>query len=193
MNLGVWIRSARLDYKSGRLDEANIQRLEAIGMIWDVNQTQWERQYRAAQAYYREHGHLRIADGYVTPDGVRLGTWIRRLRQCYKQEKLPAVQIRRLEAIGMVWDGVSDRQERNYQAALDYYREHGDLKVPVNYIDSDGFRLGWWVVSLRRAYRKGSLDREQIDELERIGMLWSVPERGRKPGRTKTEHTQENS
>ena len=172
--LGVWIRSARNNYKSGRLDDASIQRLESIGMIWDVNQTQWERQYQAAQTYYREHGHLRIAPGYVAPDGICLGTWIQRLRKWHKQNKLTADQVKRLESIGMIWDGVSDRRERNYQAALAYYREHGHLKVPVNYVNSEGLRLGWWVVSIRRAYKKGTLDREQIDRLERIGMLWSV-------------------
>lgn len=180
--LGAWIRSARNDYKSGRLDEASIRRLEAIGMVWDVRQTQWDRQYQAAQAYYREHGHLRIAPGYVTPDGKCLGTWIQRVRQWYKQKKLTADQIKRLEAIGMIWDGVSDRRERNYQAALAYYREHGDLKVPTNYVNADGLQLGWWVRGVRKAYQKGTLDREQIDKLESIGMLWSISGQSVKPG-----------
>ena len=243
MYLGQWIQSVRKDYKSGRLDEDSIQRLESIGMVWDVEQTQWEQQYRAAEAYYREHGDLnilsryktpdgfllgrwlqrmrrdyrdgvleqeyierlesigiiwdmqdsrweeyyraahlyfqehgdlRIAPGYVAPDGICLGTWIQRLRQWYKQKKLTAEQIKQLEDIGMIWDGTLDRRERSYQAAQDYYREHGNLKVPVNYVNADGLHLGWWVKGVRRAYRKGTLDREQIDKLERIGMLWST-------------------
>ena len=74
----------------------------------------------------------------------------------------------------MIWDGVSDRRERNYQAALDYYQEHGNLKVPADYVNADGLHLGWWLKGVRRAYRKGTLDREQIDKLERIGMLWNA-------------------
>ena len=188
--LGVWIRSA---HKSGRLDEASIRRLEAIGMVWDVNQTQWERQYQAAQAYYREHGHLRISPKHVTPDGISLGTWVQRIRKCYKQNKLTAGQIKRLEAIGMIWDGVSDRRERNYQAALDYYQEHGNLKVPANYVNADGLQLGWWVRGVRSAYRKGTLDREQIDKLERIGMLWNTSGQSGQPGQIESEYVQENS
>lgn len=179
--LGVWIRSARNNYKSGRLDEANIRRLEAIGMVWNVNQTQWERQYQAAQTYYREYGHLRIAPSYVDPDGICLGTWIQRLRRCYKRKKLTVRQIKSLEMIGMIWDGASDRRERNYQAALAYYREHGNLKVPANYVNADGLQLGWWVRGVRKAYQKGALDREQIDRLERIGMLWSTSRPSGKP------------
>lgn len=190
--LGLWIQSARKDYKSGRLDEDNIRRLEAIGMVWDVKQTQWERQYQAAQDYYREHGHLRIAPGYVTQDGICLGTWVQRVRQWHKQKKLTAGQIKRLESIGMIWDGVSDRWERNYQAALVYYREHGNLKVPDNYANDDGLHLGWWVRGVRKAYLKGTLDREQIDKLERIGMLWNSSGQSRKPGQMGSEYTQEN-
>lgn len=180
--LGVWIRSARNDYKSGRLEKASIRRLEAIGMVWNVNQTQWERQYRAAQAYYQEHGHLRIVPKYVTQDGICLGEWIQRLRRCYKENKLTTGQIKSLEAIGMIWDRASDRRERNYRAALEYYQEHGNLKVPANYVNADGLQLGWWVRGVRSAYRKGTLDKEQIDRLEQIGMLWNASKPGGKPG-----------
>ena len=179
--LGAWIRSARDDYRTGRLDETIIRRLEAIGMVWDIRQMQWERNYQAAQIYYREHGHLRVEKEYLTPDGISLGSWVERLRHWYKQNKLTERQIKRLEMIGMVWDGVSDRWERNYQAAIDYYREYGDLKVPVKYVSADGLNLGRWIQCTRRSYRNGFLNREQIDRLERIGMLWSVSERSEKP------------
>lgn len=164
----------RRDYKNGVLEKEYIERLEAIGITWDMQDSRWEEYYRAAQLYYEEHGHLRVAPGYVAPDGTCLGTWIQRVRQWYKQGKLTAGQIRRLESIGMIWNGASDRWERNYQAALDYYREYGNLKIPAEYVNADGLHLGWWVKGVRRAYQKGTLDRDQIDKLDRIGMLWSV-------------------
>ena len=170
--LGAWIRSARDDYRCGRLDEASIRCLEAIGMVWDVRQMQWERNYQAAKVYYQEHGHLRVEKGYLTPDGISLESWIERLRKWYKLNRLTERQIKRLEVIGMVWDGISDRWERNYQAAIDYYQEHGDLRVPVNYVSVDGLNLGRWIQSTRKSYRNGFLNKEQIDKLEQIGMLW---------------------
>lgn len=132
-----------------------IAALDKLGMVWDARQTQWERQYQAALAYYREHGHLRVGKGFVTRDGICLGTWIQMVRQCYKQKKLTAGQIKRLEAIGMVWDEVSGRWERNYQAAQAYYHEHGNLKVPVSYDNEEGFHLGRWVQDVRKSYRRG--------------------------------------
>ena len=81
-----------------------------------------------------------------------------------------------LDRLGMVWDGISDRWERNYHAAMDYYREHGNLKVPPTYVSADGLNLGRWIQSSRKSYRNGMLDRDQIDRLERIGMLWNASE-----------------
>ena len=93
-----------------------------------------------------------------------------------------------MEAIGMVWDGISDRWERNYQAATDYYQEDGDLKVPTKYVSADGLNLGMWIKSTRKSYRNGFLNREQIDRLDRIGMLWNTSAQSRKPVQMGTEY-----
>lgn len=103
------------------------------------------------------------------------------MRKKYKQKKLPDGQIRRLETIGMRWDGAADQRERTYRAALDYYREHGNLKIPANYVDANGLHLGWWVRGMRRAYQRGTLDREQIERLESIGMIWDTSKQNGKP------------
>ena len=93
----------RRDYRKGVLKKDAVRRLEALGIIWDIRDRQWEEFFWAAQQYYLEHGNLRIAPSYVDADGKCLGTWVQRLRRWYKQGKLSAGQIRRLEGIGMVW------------------------------------------------------------------------------------------
>ena len=90
----------------------------------------------------------------------------------------------------MVWDGASDRRERNYQAALDYYQENGDLNVPYDYMTSDGLHLGWWVKYIRKAYWAGKLDREQIKYLESIGMMWGPPRQDKKPTQVDPRYAQ---
>ena len=56
-----------------------------------------------------------------------------------------------------------------------YHREHGDLNVPVAYVDPDGIRLGAGLNNLCRP-RKGKdtvkLTDEQIGRMESIGMDW---------------------
>ncbi|MFD7445919.1 Helicase associated domain protein [Streptomyces sp. NPDC059909] len=71
---------------------------------------------------------------------------------------------------------------RGIDAALTYTRAHGDLKVPYDFTvpDTDhwpaglaGFPLGRWIAEARRAYGQGRLDEDRIEQLDRLGMIWS--------------------
>ena len=62
---------------------------------------------------------------------------------------LSAERIQQLDEIGMVWDIPDYLWEENYAAAVRYHREHGNLDVPKDYVDSEGIRLGRWLITLR--------------------------------------------
>ncbi len=104
----------RRDYKNGVLEKEYMERLEAIGITWDIADRQWEEYYGAARCYYQEHGNLRIAPKYTASDGTRLGLWIQRMRKKYKQKKLTGEDVSRLEAIGMIWS-TSDHIAKSIQ------------------------------------------------------------------------------
>lgn len=62
-----------------------------------------------------------------------------------------------------------------YAVAQAYYRSHGDLHVPSNYVTPEGVRLGAWVNRQRRirdGKARGSLTPERIRALDAIGMNW---------------------
>ncbi len=182
--LGSWITTQRLvrsGRQAGRLTEEQIARLDSIGMVWENRlETAWERHFKQAEAYYQEHGDLLVPVKYVTADGFKLGKWISNLRDQYangeKRTVLTEERVQRLNAIGMQWDAHSVRWEQNYLEALRYYKEHGDLNVPVGYKTDTGFCLGAWVRNLRQARQGKSRNRpltdEQISRLDAIGMQW---------------------
>ncbi|MFJ6862454.1 DEAD/DEAH box helicase [Streptomyces werraensis] len=80
---------------------------------------------------------------------------------------------------------------RGIEAAVIYQRLHGDLKVPFTYRvpggnDQDqvvegeewpatlaGFPLGQWIADNRRFHARGRLERDRIEQLEKLGMIWS--------------------
>lgn len=78
---------------------------------------------------------------------------------------------------------------RGVEAAVIYAREHGDLRVPFTYrvpgVDDqeakDGgwpasladFPLGQWTADNRRFYARGNMDEERVEQLEKLGMIWS--------------------
>ncbi len=184
--LGAWLNTVRTWRKSGQhpnyLTEERIRELDALGMIWSVLDYQWERNYAAAEAYYREHGNLEVSSRYQSEDGVQLGSWLSRQRGLRngtdKGIPLTEKQIVRLEAIGMVWDARTESKWNHaYEAAEEYVATHGDFLIPATYRTEAGFQLGSWVQRQRRAFRKGTLTKEREVRLNRIGMIWEAERR----------------
>ncbi|MFD7669275.1 Helicase associated domain protein, partial [Streptomyces sp. NPDC059788] len=78
---------------------------------------------------------------------------------------------------------------RGIEAAVIYAREHGDLKVPFTYrvpggegqaVEAEGwpaslagFPLGQWIADNRRFYARGDMDADRVEQLEKLGMVWS--------------------
>lgn len=184
-SLGNWIYTQRKVYAGvqyGNLDESRVARLEAIGMVWDsARDLSWQRYYEAAKNYYDEHGNLKVVVTDVTTDGIRLGQWIANLRSYRKSgirsAYLTQERIQALDRIGMVWDVPDYLWEENYAAAMQYYREHGNLDIADRYCTKNGLRIGTWLRK-QRMLRQGkavgaALTDEQIRRLDSIGMIWS--------------------
>lgn len=174
IKLGCWISHLRIAKRgTGRnvITEEQIQRMNLIGMAWDADEERWQIGLQAAREYYRENRHLRVPAAYVTKDGFALGKWIRLKRRQYKAGSLRADYIRSLECIEMQWDIHSGRWMQMYEAAKQYYCEHGNLEVPSRYRLESGQDLGTWLSKCRR--ERETLTPERIALLEQIGMRWN--------------------
>jgi superfamily II DNA or RNA helicase len=78
---------------------------------------------------------------------------------------------------------------RGIEAAALYNRLHGNLKVPFTYrvpggedqaVEAEGwpasltgFPLGQWIADARRFYARGDMDEDRVEQLEKLGMVWS--------------------
>ncbi|MCH5272404.1 MAG: Helicase associated domain protein [Lachnospiraceae bacterium] len=179
--LGKWIARLRAYKKSGNrcvyLSPERIAALEKIGMIWDVPDYCWERHYRAALSYYRNHGNLDIAHDYVDENGVRLGAWVSKMRMArrntnYRGAALTKEQIAKLDELGMAWGSKQDAAwEKSYEEACRYQKEYGNLDIPAAYVTENGCRLGKWLRHQREAYKTG-LPEERKKKLDALGMVW---------------------
>ena len=183
-SLGNWIFTQRSVYNGeiyGTLDEHRIKKLESIGMVWDsVRDISWQRYYASAKRYYEANGDLKVPVQYVDEDGLRLGSWISNLRTYRKdgsqKSYMSSERIALLDAIGMIWDVYDYTWQRNYAAAVEYHRKHGDLNVPKGYVSDDGIRLYLWLQNLRVAYRRNDranrLSDDQVRMLSELGFEW---------------------
>lgn len=187
LRLGAWLSSLRAWNNAGAhpkyLTPERKEQLAQIGMIWDVLDYYWERNYQAAVEFYHANGHLEVPAKYVSENGVRLGAWIamqRSLRNGRIQRGTPptAQQIERLDAIGMNWGSrVDAKWEKVYKDARQFYQKHRHLKVPSSYVGSSGVKLGQWLTTQRKRYAAGKLPEDRIRRLEEIGMVWATEDR----------------
>ncbi len=105
-NLGSWAVHQRRAYCSGKLSADRFARLEVLpGWSWDQLTDQWEQGFSDVITYVTKHGNARVPARHVTSDGFNLGTWACTQRAAYRNNKLSADRMARLEALpGWVWD-----------------------------------------------------------------------------------------
>ena len=177
IELGKWLARIRVYHNSGiRSDYFTPERekmLEDVGIIWDNIDYLWESNYKAAFDYYTEHGDLEVPKGHIQ-NGVKLYNWLADLRKNYRNSKLTEEQISRLNAIGMRWQTRKDIVfDKGFEEAEKYSKEHGKADAPLNYVTSDGYKLGVFLSKCREKYAKGKLSEEQIKQLNSINMVWN--------------------
>ena len=184
IDLATWIRRIRTYRKSGiqkgYLTEERIAALDKMGMIWNVPDYLWEEIFIGALEFYQKNGHLDIPVDYCAPNGLKIGTWIRRQRSLRAGRTKAGVppteeQIARLDEIGMIWKNKFEvAWDRGYQASVAYYNEHGNLDVSTTYVTPNGYRLGAWLED-RRDYGKEKHSKEEQRQLDELGMVWIKP------------------
>lgn len=105
-NLGKWVAKERQKIRAGKRTDDQTARLRALpGWIDDYRQISdalWEDGYQRTARYIAQHDRL-VPQGYIEPDGHRLGAWLLKQRQAHLHERRRGVltpdRIARLEAL----------------------------------------------------------------------------------------------
>ncbi|WWQ61914.1 Helicase associated domain protein [Streptomyces sp. Q6] len=85
---------------------------------------------------------------------------------------------RAMDLIAWPSDGavLSAPRRAGLAAAVRYHAEHGHLRVPTDYEDAYGYRLGSFITGQRTAYHQDALTTDWIAELEALSMIWDENE-----------------
>ena len=170
-NLGYWLHNQRSAYTRGQLSKKRIQKLNDIGMIWDVNNYLWEYQFNLLKEYFKENNTTKVPYGY-NYNGINLSTWVSVQKNQYRNGQLSSERVNRLLNIGLNLS-VRDAWQEMYKVAKAYYEKFNNLLVNRDYVES-GYSLGTWLNAQRVKYNKGELTDRQIKLLENIGMIWDL-------------------
>ena len=100
--LGTWVMHQRAFYdKKGKLSPERIDRLEAIGFVWDAQEAAWQEMYNRLIEYKEEKGNADVPKLY--DEDRKLGNWVNSQRKAYQKGKLSPDRIEKLESIGFRW------------------------------------------------------------------------------------------
>ena len=164
--LGRWVMSQRTN--KDQLSPERFARLEALGFVWDPIKEQWEKGFSELVAYKKEFGDCLMRASHTTASGFKLGQWISWLRST--KDQLSSERIARLDALGFVWDAITEQWEHRFRELVAYKQEFGDCLVTRNRSTKSGFKLGQWIGWLRST--KDQLSPERIARLDALGFVW---------------------
>ena len=145
--LGKWVSRQRVARKRGELTQARIERLNEIGFIWDIFQSNLEEMFSMLARYKEVHGNCNVP--FQSSQNRRLGAWIANQRRLKEKGRLAAQIENRLADIGLDWNPRQTAWNGGLKKLIEYKSKHGDCDVPQKC--SEGFEwLGTWVLPRRR-------------------------------------------
>ena len=89
-------------YKNHKLSADRINRLEQLGFMWDPHAPAWDEMFAALAAYKQAHGDCKVSRRWK--DNPKLGRWCVNQRISYKNDKLSADRVKRLNDLGFVFE-----------------------------------------------------------------------------------------
>ncbi len=166
--LAQWVTRQRRLYKHERLPLDRMERLTAIGFVWEAKEAAWDEDYANLKQYRARFGHCHISPKWS--EDPRLKRWVKKQRTLRQKEELEKEKIARLDAIGFVWDQRETLWEEMFSDMISFKEQHGHCNVPENYPENPD--LVWWVNVQRKAYSNGTLEQARIERLNERGFIW---------------------
>ena len=162
--LGNWVTVQRS--RSEELTGDRRSRLDALGFVWDPFTQQWEEGFKHLAVFKAREGHCRVPRDTYEGE-FRLGNWVKFQRRAC--DELSEDRRSRLDALGFVWDPLTEQWEEGFKHLAVFKAREGHCRVPAKALDGE-FRLGQWVGSQRRAREELTEDRR--NRLDAIGFVW---------------------
>ena len=163
-------------YNEGKLSDWQAEKLNSLGMQYTPLYMQiWEKQYKAAEEFFQETGHLDVPSKYVSKTGRKwLRAWLTKQRAMYKESKLSEEQISKLEKLEIKWQTPYEGNwDLYYNAVESFHRKNGHLRIPSDYVSENGKTyLGKWLTKQKKRGKNGDLSADEIAKLDSLGLVW---------------------
>ena len=173
IQLGRWVH--RQVNNREELPEEKIQRLDAIGMVWDSG---WDTRYAIAVEYLQEHPDYKLSQATVVGN-FWMGKWLVQQVRAMEKGMLQLERAKRIDALVEVYGLTSQTK-----AQREWLNRFAEVEALVQ---SYGMMEAWpdtvttkkalqWVQTQRRKSEKGQLRVDEIRKLQKIGVLQQAKE-----------------
>ncbi|WP_089107079.1 DEAD/DEAH box helicase [Streptomyces hyaluromycini] len=172
--LGTWVAEQRRAFGAGQLSAVRAQRLESLGMVWDVADAQFQENLAAARVYFEMHWTLCAPRGAMALDRP-VGQWLSNLRRAGALEGHPE-RVAALAEIDPDWnpEWPADWQ-RHYAAVRELLREE-DQAVVLPGVTVHGMDVGRWLARHQEHAVWQGLVPGQRERLTALGIQPPAPE-----------------
>ena len=149
-----------------------------------TKEEKWTMQYEKLAAWIETHGHSNVPQKY--PADQSWANWVRMQRDMFNyptRGNISAERIERLNALGFDWKSPKERKSKTFEEQLEaltkYRTENGTPEQPgnINAIPK-GRALGYFLAEQRELFHAQKLAPEKIQQLEALGMDWTIPSVG---------------
>ena len=164
--LARWIDNQR--HRHSRPSADRVQRLTALGFVWDADAAVWEEMFARLVQYKARVGDCNVPD--KLPEDMQLANWVHNQRAFAKRGRLSADRVERLTALGFVWDARTALWEEMFARLVQYKARFAHCNVRCGWPEDP--KLGFWVGNQRMVNRRGRLPADRVERLTALGFEW---------------------
>ncbi|MFD0403104.1 Helicase associated domain protein [Kitasatospora sp. NPDC127121] len=167
--LGHWVSEQRKAYAAGLMEGKRVERLEALGMVWDPLDAAWEENLAACRVYFEHHGTL-AAPRTATALDKPVGQWLSNQRRPGVLDGRPD-RVEALAGIDPDWnpDWPLDWQ-RHYAAVTECVQGGAQPADLLPGVTVHGLDVGRWLERQRQHIVWHGLMDEQQQRLAQFGV-----------------------
>ena len=147
--------------------------LSAIGIVGNLMEQNWMRDYECIKAYVEEHHQLPVhKNSFDLPDGGQSTQWITNRRTQMRDGTMLEERVKMLADIGIVYGSLADNWRENYNAIKSYLDEHGELPLKEASITlPTGSQSHWWIRNQTLMLHQGRQSEDKVKLLNEIGIV----------------------
>jgi hypothetical protein len=179
--LASWLARQRKNKRNGLLSKRQIQLLESIGVVWNPtkeNKSRWEEQLQKLIEFRKNNPDRWPSKDAKDKKERTIAFWCHNNRMWYQGRlrevgEYPKYRKSKLDKIGFLWlpDARNKRWQKKFEELKRYRQKNPDRWPPVSM-----YPLYKWLFKQKIRYRSGTLQKDRIELLNRLGFEWNTSE-----------------